>query len=481
MLTSPQLRPENLISVQILRAVTLFFLIVAFFWLMLLWVSVFVTPPGFYFRGSGFFPCSFAALALGLLIVGLLFFSEPSKVIRISFIAIAVILAIPLILILIVPQLRVEEGWLGLASVGWAVFISIWLAVTDELVRVFKDHQEERLLGQAEPDRRTAKEWGAVLMSTIIQIILGFVAVMLTASMCLRARDASLPVPGQKYYVDGDKYRIHLFCSANATYTNGTNVPTVLFEAGYDTFESTLYTVAENAVRNGSIARYCFADRPGIAFSENAPSPFSAGSAASVLSDALAQAGENGTWVLASTGVGSVYNRVLSARLGNRVKGLLLIEPLHEDLLHRIGSTDKSFFLWLQGILSPLGIESVPSAIFRGRTRQDRVFGRAAAEDGRFIKAKLQESLVANSLTKDEVIAARNIQNKGTPLVLISSGKNMEEDREWEKMQKDLTDLTGNLLSWDIVDKAPSEVWKTLEGRETIEKRLKMLVHGLTV
>ena len=449
---------------------------------MLLWVSVFVTPPGFYFRGSGFFPCSFAALTLGLLIVGLLFFSEPSKVIRISFIAIAVVLAIPLILILIVPQLRIEEGWLGLASVGWAVFISIWLAVADELVRVFKDHQEERLLGQAEPDRRTAKEWGAVLMSTMIQIILGLVAVMLTASMCLRARDASLPVPGQKYYVDGDKYRIHLFCSANTTtHTNGTNVPTVLFEAGYDTFESTLYTVAENAVRNGSIARYCFADRPGIAFSENAPSPFSAGSAASVLSDALAQAGENGTWVLASTGVGSVYNRVLSARLGSKVKGLLLIEPLHEDLLYRIGSADKSFFLWLQGILSPLGIESVPAAIFRGRTRQDRVFGRAAAEDGRFIKAKLQESLVANSLTKDEVIAARNIQNKNTPLVLISSGKNIEEDREWEKKQKDLTDLTSKLVSWDIVEKAPSEVWKTMEGREIIEKRLKELVYGLTL
>lgn len=398
--------------------------------------------------------------------------------IRISFIAIAVVLTIPFILVLIVPQLRIEEGWLGLASVGWAVFISIWLAVADELVRVFKNHQEERLLGQAEPDRRTAKAWGAVLMSTIFQIVLAVLAVFLAASMCLRARDASLPVPGQKYYVDGDKYRIHLFCSANATHANATNVPTVLFEAGYDTFESTLFTVAENAVRNGSIARYCFADRPGIAFSENAPSPFSAGSAASVLLDALAQAGENGTWVLASTGVGSVYNRVLSARLGNRVKGILLIEPLHEDLLYRIGSTDKSFFLWLQGIISPLGIESVPAAIFRGRTRQDRVFGRAAAEDGRFIKAKLQESLVADSLTKDEIIAARNIQNKDVPFVLISSGKTMEEDREWEKKQKDLTDLTSKLISWDVLDKAPSEVWKILEGRDIIEKRLKDLVYG---
>jgi hypothetical protein len=36
--------------------------------------------------------------------------------------------------------------------------------------------------------------------------------------------------------------------------------------------------------------------------------------------------------------------------------------------------------------------------------------------------------------------------------------------------------LTNELVGWDIVNKAPHEVWETLEGREKIEKRLGELV-----
>jgi hypothetical protein len=116
--------------------------------------------------------------------------------------------------------------------------------------------------------------------------------------------------------------------------------------------------------------------------------------------------------------------------------------------------------------------------LFKGRTREDRVYGRSAYQNGKFIKAKLQESLVADSLTKNEVSSARNIQFDTTPLVVISSGINVRKDSEWEKKQRDLTHLTNKLVAWDIVNKAPSEVWSTFEGREIIEKRLKELVKG---
>ena len=42
--------------------------------------------------------------------------------------------------------------------------------------------------------------------------------------------------------------------------------------------------------------------------------------------------------------------------------------------------------------------------------------------------------------------------------------------------QRDLTHLTRNLEDWDIVEKAPHQVWRTLEGRQLIERRLKKLV-----
>lgn len=83
---------------------------------------------------------------------------------------------------------------------------------------------------------------------------------------------------------------------------------------------------------------------------------------------------------------------------------------------------------------------------------------------------------MADSLTKNEVSSARNIQKEKTPLVVISSGISVRTDTEWEKKQRDLTHLTRELVSWDIVNKAPSEVWRTFEGREMIEKRLKELV-----
>lgn len=355
----------------------------------------------------------------------------------------------------------------------------IFLVTTDRVVAYGKREEEERLTGRAE-SRRTLTEWLGVLAATIFLVIMAAVVVLLSCTLILRARDSSLHAPGERYFVDGDKYQIHIFCAGNdsAVTPSGKKIPTVLFEAGDGPFEHGMLQVADNALKNGSIARYCYSDRPGIAFSDNAPSPFSAGMAADVLSEALARAGEEGPWILASAGVGSIYSRIFSSRHGRDVKGLLLIDPLHEDLLHRLGTPQRGFLLWAWGIISPLGLDRIPAAMFRGRSREDRVYGRSAYQGGKFIKAKLQESLVAESLTRNEVSSARHIQNEKTPLALISSGIEVRRDSEWEKKQRDLSLLTRNLVSWDIVNKAPGEVWKTLDGRTTIEKRLKEMVMG---
>jgi pimeloyl-ACP methyl ester carboxylesterase len=429
-------------------------------------------------RGSGFFDFSYTTLTLGVLLIVLLFFSTPSKAAQVTCLVLAFILLIDMIIILAVPRLRVEEGWVGIASVVWAALIGFWTVFTDRIVSWGKREEEERLTGRQET-RRTLREWCSVATSTVILIVLGVVAVLLTATLILRSRDASLAPPGERFYVDGDKYQLHVFCEGNST-TNkkGEKSPTVLFEAGDGPFAGGMSQLALGALGNGSISRYCYSDRPGLGWSDNAPSPFSAGMAADVLSEALARAGEEGPYVLASAGVGSVYSRIFSSRHGKEIKGLLLIDPLHEDLLHRIGSPNRGFLLWAWGIISPLGLDRLPAALFKGRTREDRVYGRSAYQGGKFIKAKLQESLVADSLTKNEVSSARNIQFDTTPLVVISSGINVRKDSEWEKKQRDLTHLTNKLVAWDIVNKAPSEVWSTFEGRETIEKRLKELVKG---
>ncbi|KAI9745223.1 MAG: hypothetical protein M1818_001501 [Claussenomyces sp. TS43310] len=467
----PAVSPYNLWSVRLMRYLTVFFLILTLIWWVLLLISIFVSPPGMHSRGSGFFDFSYTTLTAGYLVVTVLFFSSPSKALQVICLIIAALLLVDMILIVAIPEVRFEEGWVGIASVVWALAMAVWTILTDRVVTWGKREEEERLTGREET-RRTLREWCAVLISNIVLTILAVVVIFLSATLILRSRDASLAAPGERYFVDGDKYRLHLFCAGNKTDLNGSKVTTVLFEAGEMPFGSGLLTIADNALANGTISRYCYSDRPGLGWSDNAPSPFSAGMAADALSEALARAGEEGPWVLASAGVGSIYSRIFSSSHPGLVKGFLMIDPLHEDLLYRLGRPGRGLALWARGVISPLGLDRLAGALFKGRTREDRVYGRTSYQNGKFIKAKLQESLVADSLTKSEVRRARIIQQEKVPLALISSGDEIRRDSAWESKQRDLTHLTRTLASWDIVNEAPHQVWITLEGREMIEKRL---------
>lgn len=382
-----------------------------------------------------------------------------------------------MVMILSVQKIRYEERWVGVVSVIWALLTSLWTLLTDRMVEWGKAEEEERLTGRAET-RRTLFEWSGVMLSTIAYAIMSVAVFLITVTIILRALDAGVAPPGKQYWVDNHKYRIHVYCHGNKTDTKGNDLPTVLFEGGERPVEYEFWDFADNALKNGSISRYCFTDRPGYGWSDSAPSPSSAGFIIDTLSEALIGAGERGPWVLASAGIGSIYSRVFSSRNGDHVKGLLLIDPLHEDLLGEVGSPGWGFLLWLQGVLSPLGLDRLSGAIFRGRTSRDRVYGRSAQQGGKLIFAKLQESLVAGSFTRRDAQTSRQIQDKDTPLVVISSGVHVKRSHTWEKKQRELTKLTNKLKHWDIVDGAPHEVWQTLDGRQKIEKRLKELVHG---
>ena len=455
---------------------TVLFLAITFIWWVLLLVSIFVSPPGLHTRGSGFFDFSYTTLTAGNLLVALLFFTAPSKAMRTSMAIVAVILLIDLIMIVSIGRLRGEESWPGIASIVWATIIAGWCVITDRVVTWGKQEEEERLTGRAET-RRTLREWLAVLLATTIMVIYIIITVFMTATLILRARDSTLEMDGSRIFVDGHKYQVHLACVGNVTKDTLGNVnPTILLEAGEGPAEYDFEHWAYAAYENGTIDRYCYWDRPGYGWSDNAPSPHSAGMSADALSEALAKEGEQGPWILVSAGYGSIVSRVFSSRHVRNIAGILMIDPLHEDLLHRIASPMRGFILWGWGIISPLGIQRNLGALFYGRTREDRVYGRSAYQGGKFIKAQLQENLVADSLTKNEVVQSRAIQSPDTPLVIISSGISVRRDEEWNRKQQDLSHLTDNLLSWDIVNKAPHEVWHTLDGRTVLEKRLGELV-----
>ena len=319
----PAVSPYNLWSVRALRWFELVFLVITFLWWVLLLVSIFVSPPKFNSRGSGFFDFSFTSLTVGNLLVGLIFFAVPSAAMSILSMATSVLLLIDMIIILAVPQIRVEEGWVGIASVIWAAFIGFYNVITNRTVKWGKGQEEERLTGRQET-RRTLKEWLAIMVATIIMVVYVIIVILLTAVLVLRARDATVELPGEKILVDGEKYAVHVACVGEQVYyEDGKPKPTVLLEGGYMPVEYTFEDWVYDARQNGTIDRYCYWDRPGIAFSENAPSPHSGGMSAAALSEALAIKGEEGPWILVGAGIGGIYSRIFSARNVRNVVGKL--------------------------------------------------------------------------------------------------------------------------------------------------------------
>lgn len=468
--------PYNLWSVRALRYLSVLFVIISFLWWVLLLVSIFISPPMMHSRGSGFFDFSYTTLTLGNLLIAILFFTVPSKPMEILTLVVSAFLLIDMIIILAVPRVRVEEGWVGIASVIWAALMALYNVMTDRVVAWGKREEEERLTGRQET-RRTLREWCAVLTATVIMVVMTVIVILLTATLILRSRDASLEAPGKRFFVDGDKYQLHLACRGNITYNaEGRRNPTILLEGGENPVEDTFYNWVYNAYMNGTIDRFCYYDRPGLAWSDNAPSPHSAGMTSDAIGEALALAGEESPWVLVSQGIGGIYSRVFSSRHPKQIAGIFLIDTLHEDLLHNVASPGRGFLLWVRGVISPLGYDRLAGAIFKGRNREDRTYGRSAYQGGKYIKAKLQENLVADSLTKNEVLQARNIQQDKVPLVVVSSGIEVRRNHEWERKQEDLTKITDKLVAWDVVNGAPHEVWRTLEGRTVLEKRLGQLV-----
>lgn len=471
----PAVSPYNLWTVRFLRHVTVFFTLLTFVWWTLLFVSVFVSPPGMHSRGSGFTDFSYTCLTLGNLLVALLFFSDPSRAMRVFLGLIAFLLLADVIIIAAVTNLRIQEGWVGMASAIWALLMAVWCVMIDRVVEWGKREEEERLTGRPEK-RRTLKEWLGVLLASTILLIYLVIVILMTATLVIRSIDASLEPDGQRYYVDDEKYEVHLACVGNVTETDGKKNPTIMLESGEEPLEWELEKWAYTAFTNGAIPRYCYWDRPGYAWSDNAPSPHSAGMSAEALSEALALAEETGPWISVSAGYGSVVGRIFAARHSKEVTGIMMVDPLHEDLLHRIASPGKGFVTWGYGIISPLGIRRIGGAIFGGRTKEDRVYGPAVGTTGRFLKARLQENLVADSLSKSDAATARTIQNDRTPLVVISSGVEVGRDPKWNDKQQDFGRYTRKVIGTDVVAGAPHQVWKTREGRNVMEKRIGELV-----
>src|SRR2546421_10299929 len=121
-----QVSPYNLFRVRALRYFEVLFLMITFLWWVLLFISIFVSPPGMNSRGSGFFDFAYTTLTIGNILVALLFFNVPSTPMGVLSMTLSVLLLVDVIIIVAVGRIRAEEGGIGIASVVWAAIIGLY-------------------------------------------------------------------------------------------------------------------------------------------------------------------------------------------------------------------------------------------------------------------------------------------------------------------------------------------------------------------
>ncbi len=126
--------------------------------------------------------------------------------------------------------------------------------------------------------------------------------------------------PGRLVDVGGR--RIHMDC-------RGTGSPTVVLEAGLDTFGALGWMPVHDPL--AAVTRTCAYSRAGMMWSDAAPGAFDSRRAAADLHAALAAAGERAPWVMVGHSLGGPYALAFTGRYPREVAGLVLVDASHPD------------------------------------------------------------------------------------------------------------------------------------------------------
>lgn len=142
-----------------------------------------------------------------------------------------------------------------------------------------------------------------------------------------RAALASLPDTAQHPFarpqqlIDIGGRRLNLYCS-------GSGPLTVVFDAYGTGAGASWYAVQPHIARR---TRACVYDRAGLGFSDPAPGPVTSGTAVDDLRKLLGAAGIAPPYVLVGSSYGGANVQLYALRHPEQVKGMVLVEPMHED------------------------------------------------------------------------------------------------------------------------------------------------------
>jgi pimeloyl-ACP methyl ester carboxylesterase len=137
--------------------------------------------------------------------------------------------------------------------------------------------------------------------------------------------DSQLPFARAQQMVDIGGRRLNLYCS-------GAGPVTVVFDAFSGGSAATWFAVQPHVARH---ARACVYDRAGLGFSDPSPRPGTSSNAVDDLHTLLGKAGIAPPYVMVGSSFGGGNVQLYAYRYPGEVKGMVLVEPQHEDAAAR--------------------------------------------------------------------------------------------------------------------------------------------------
>jgi len=154
---------------------------------------------------------------------------------------------------------------------------------------------------------------------------------------------AKYPEVGKAYDIGGRK--LNLACA-------GKGSPTVVFESSWGQSGYTWAAVQRGVAR---ITRACWYDRAGYGWSDPGPFPQHSDRIARDLHTLLHNAGVDPPYVLASIGLGAFHSRVFRGYYPSEVSGVVLVDPLAEDMTVNIHNHIEFFRPFIIALFRTIG------------------------------------------------------------------------------------------------------------------------------
>lgn len=457
------------ISVRLLRLSLYFFAIVSFCWWLVVTINLFVSvTPVLESPGAGFFEIDLAGLSFIATLTTLYFFPSPATLDILSSYLALLLLFVDLIVVVSVPILRHRHGsnpiglitligsvvLMALNSLAQYIVIDIHYRTRealDEERRLNPRHTHSRVEARKTTWKYRLKSWTNHSLSFIIRLAVTVAVAFISIGVFGAALDQrKFNPPGELVAINNRHYNVHLFCTPLSEEASSSQSPlTVLLESDHGVFGDDFASWVLELQDTGKFDRVCYWDRPGVGYSDSAPSPESPGSVSDILSQAIAGSSypgiNNDTLVLVSHGTGGLYSRVFASHHASQLGTIMLIDAVHEDLFYKSSGFGVGARAFFKGIVWPL-------------------------QKGRRAKVELQEQL-AMGLLRTELQAANEIIPRKTALAVVSSGTRIRKSKDWSEAQRKLTKLTRNNVAWEILD-GPHDLWRLDATRTKLQSIL---------